>query len=50
MGATAAGDAVAAKEMTQPDEIAHLVLEIIGLSNSASIAEMHINWRTDGIF
>lgn len=50
MGATAAGDAVATKEMTQPDEIAHLVLEVIGLSNSASIAEMHINWRTDGIF
>lgn len=50
MGATAAGGAVAEEAMTQPDELAHLVLEVIGLSNSASMAEMHINWRTDGIF
>ncbi len=50
MGATAAGDAIGPEAMTQPDEVAHLVLEVIGLSNTASMAEMHINWRTDGIF
>lgn len=50
MGATASGNAVGPKVMTQPEEIAHLVLEVISLSNSASMAEMHINWRTDGIF
>lgn len=50
MGVTAGGEAVEKDMMTQPEEVAHLVLEVIGLSNSASIAEMHVNWRTDGIF
>lgn len=50
MGQTASSNEVAPEVMTQPEEVAHLVLEIIGLSNSASMAEMHINWRTDGIF
>lgn len=50
MGATAAGGAVAQAEMTQPEDVARLVLDIIGLSNSASVAEIHVNWRTDGIF
>ncbi|WP_226941767.1 SDR family NAD(P)-dependent oxidoreductase [Pseudooceanicola spongiae] len=50
MGETAAGGARAAEEMTQPQEVAHLVMEAIGLSNTASVPEIHINCRTDGIF
>ena len=50
MGATASRGTRAAEEMTQPAEIAHLTLEAIGLSNTASVAELHINCRTDGIF
>jgi NAD(P)-dependent dehydrogenase (short-subunit alcohol dehydrogenase family) len=50
MGATASQGARAAEEMTQPAEIAHLTLEAISLSNTASVAELHINCRTDGIF
>jgi NAD(P)-dependent dehydrogenase (short-subunit alcohol dehydrogenase family) len=50
MGATAAGGAVALDEMTRPEDVAHLVMEVISLSNSASVPEIHINWRTDGIF
>lgn len=50
MGETAAGEACAVEEMTQPEEVARLTLEVIGLSNTASIAELHINYRPDGIF
>ncbi len=50
MGATASGGAVTQADMTQPEEVAGLVLDVIGLSNSASVSEIHINWRTDGIF
>lgn len=50
MGETAAGGNRSAEQMTQPEEVAHLVMEAIGLSNTASVPEIHINCRTDGIF
>jgi hypothetical protein len=50
MGATASQGTLAMSDLTQPEDVAHLVMEAIGLSNTASIAEIHINWRTDGIF
>ncbi|WP_339114755.1 SDR family NAD(P)-dependent oxidoreductase [Thioclava sp. GXIMD2076] len=50
MGETAAKGARPTAEMTQPEEVAHLVMEAIGLSNTASVPEIHINCRTDGIF
>lgn len=50
MGETAAAGSRAAQQMTQPEEVAHLVMEAIGLSNTASVPEIHINCRTDGIF
>ncbi|MFT4706795.1 MAG: NAD(P)-dependent dehydrogenase (short-subunit alcohol dehydrogenase family) [Ascidiaceihabitans sp.] len=50
MGETASGGSRAIEEMTQPQEVARLTLEVIELSNSASIAELHINSRPDGIF
>jgi len=50
MGQTAAKGSVPADAMTQPTEVANLVMEIIGLSNTASVAEVHISSRLDGIF
>lgn len=50
MGETASGGRRPPAEMTQPDEVAHLVMEAIGLSNTASVPEVHVNCRTDGMF
>ncbi|MBE9640117.1 SDR family NAD(P)-dependent oxidoreductase [Salipiger mangrovisoli] len=50
MGETASAGSRPAEQMTQPEEVAHLVMEAIGLSNTASVPEIHINCRTDGIF
>lgn len=32
-------------EITQPEDLAHLVAEVIALPNTASVAELAINWR-----
>ncbi|TFF27204.1 SDR family NAD(P)-dependent oxidoreductase [Jiella endophytica] len=32
-------------EITQPEDLARLVAEVVMLPNSASVAELHVNWR-----
>ncbi|MCE7028880.1 SDR family NAD(P)-dependent oxidoreductase [Jiella avicenniae] len=32
-------------EITQPEDLARLVAEVVTLPNSASVAELHVNWR-----
>lgn len=50
MGETAAAGARPAEDMTQPEDVARLTLEVIELSNTTSVAELHINCRPDGIY
>lgn len=38
-------DELDATEITQPGDLAHLVVEIVELPNSASVAELLVNWR-----
>lgn len=38
-------DGLNATEITQPEDLAHLVVEMIELPNSASVAELLVNWR-----
>ena len=32
-------------EITQPEDLARLVADVVTLPNSASVAELHVNWR-----
>lgn len=50
MGVTAASGSRAADDMTQPEEVARLTLEVIELSNTASVAELSVNCRADGLY
>jgi NADP-dependent 3-hydroxy acid dehydrogenase YdfG len=37
-------------EMTQPEDVAELVATLIALPNTASVPEITVNWRYEGIF
>jgi len=50
MGETAAAGMLPADKMTQPEELAKITMDVIALSNTTSVAELHINCRPDGIF
>ncbi|OCX63794.1 hypothetical protein BFP70_11910 [Thioclava sp. SK-1] len=50
MGEAASRGSRAPNQMTQPQEVAHLVMEAVSLSNTTSVPELHINCRTDGIY
>ncbi|MFK8081387.1 MAG: SDR family NAD(P)-dependent oxidoreductase [Granulosicoccus sp.] len=50
MGVTAAAGMLPMDKMTQPEDLARITLEVIELSNTTSVAELHINCRPDGIF
>ena len=32
-------------EITQPEDLAHLVAEVVALPNTASVPELLVNWR-----
>ncbi|MCB8883541.1 SDR family NAD(P)-dependent oxidoreductase [Acidisoma cellulosilytica] len=48
MGKAAATDRVDAAQMTQPADIAHLVEVALDLPNTASVAEVAVNWQPEG--
>ncbi|MFK7995844.1 MAG: SDR family NAD(P)-dependent oxidoreductase [Granulosicoccus sp.] len=50
MGETASAGTRQREEMTQPEELAQLTLDVVGMSNTTSVAELHVNCRPDGIF
>ena len=45
-----AGASASAAEMTQPEDIATLVATLLALPNSASVAEVVVNWRLEAGF
>lgn len=50
MGASAAPGSRDLSHMTQPEDVAGLVMHAIELPNTASVPELHVNCRLDGLF
>ncbi|WP_319518336.1 SDR family NAD(P)-dependent oxidoreductase [uncultured Martelella sp.] len=50
MGASAAPGSRELSHMTQPEDVAGLVMHAIELPNTASVPELHVNCRLDGLF